>query len=130
LLGVGPTSDGEFVEGIYANMAVVADWMKKHGRALKGAPLPAAEKASVPATAAGKTRYLFALPRFSEGGMFEKDQLPAEDSALTLSAAAKPRAVRLLGGGRLEHAFADGTLTIQLPAAKRTKLVDVVEVDL
>jgi alpha-L-fucosidase len=131
LLGVGPTSDGEFVDEIYANMATVRDWMKKNGRALRGTqPLPPAEQASVPATAQGKTRYLFALPKFSEGGMFEKDQLPAEDAALTLRAAGKPRAVRMLGGARLEHAFVDGTLTIKLPAANRTKLVDVVEVQL
>jgi alpha-L-fucosidase len=130
LLGVGPTSDGELVDEIYANMGIVRDWMKKNGRALRGQPLPAAEQASVPATSLGKARYLFALPRFSEGGMFEKDLLPAEDTTLTLGAVTRPRAVRLLGGGRLEHSFADGTLTIQLPAAKRTKLVDVVEVDL
>jgi alpha-L-fucosidase len=130
LLGVGPTRDGEFVDGIYANMAIVRDWMKKNGRAVKAKPLPAAEQASVPATAEGKVRYLFALPRFKENGVFEKDLLPAEDATVTLDAVSKPRSVRLLGGARLEHTFADGTVTIKLPAAKRTKLVDVVEVTL
>ena len=128
---MGPTRDGEFVDGIYANMAIVRDWMKKNARAVKGTqPLPAPEQASVPATAQGKTRYLFALPAFKEGGMFEKDLLPAEDTTLTLKTASKPRAVRLLAGARLEHSFADGTVTIKLPAAQRTPLVDVVEVTL
>jgi alpha-L-fucosidase len=131
LLGVGPTSDGEFIDGIYANMAVVRDWMTTNGRAVKGTqPLPAPEQASVPATAQGKSRYLFALPRFIDGGKFEKDLLPPEDTTLTLKTSSRPKAVRLLSGEALEHSFADGTVTIKLPAAKRTKLVDVVEVTL
>jgi alpha-L-fucosidase len=130
LLGIGPTSDGELVDGIYANMAIVRDWMKRNAPAVKARPLPGTEQASVPATAQGKVRYLFALPRFSEGGMFEKDLLPSEDATLTLNAVTRPKAVRLLAGGRLEHSFADGTVTIKLPAARRTKLVDVVEVTL
>jgi alpha-L-fucosidase len=131
LLGVGPTSDGEFVDEIYANFGTVGAWMKKNGRAVRGTqPLPGSERASVPATSLGKTRYLFALPRFTEGGAYEKDLLPPVDERLTLDAVTRPRAVRLLGGPRLKHAFADGTVTIELPAAQRTKLVDVVEVDL
>jgi alpha-L-fucosidase len=131
LISVGPTADGELIDEIYANMAAVGAWMKKNGKAVRGAqPLPAAEKASVPATAQGKTRYLFALPKFTEGGAYEKDLLPAEDTTLTLSAASKPKSVRLLGGAKLPCTFADGTVTIPLPAAKRSKLVDVVEVTL
>lgn len=131
LISVGPTAHGEFIPEIYQNMAVVGAWMKKHGRAVRGAqPLPAAESASVPATARGKTRYLFALPRFADGGAYEKDLLPPEDTTLTLSAAGKPRAVRLMGGARLPHVHDGQTTTITLPAARRTRLVDVVEVDL
>jgi alpha-L-fucosidase len=139
LLSVGPTADGELVDEVYANIAAVGAWMKKNGRAVRGAqPLPAGEQASVPATAAGnrqgkmKTRYLFALPKFAGAGTFEKDLQPPEDATLTLTAAGagKPRAVRLLGGPPLKHSLRDGTLTITLPARQRTKLVDVVEVDL
>jgi alpha-L-fucosidase len=131
LLGVGPTSDGEFVEDIYQNMAVVEGWMKRNGPAVKAAPLPAEESASVPATAAGETRYLFAVPAFTEGGRFDKDQLPAADVELTLKGVAKPRAVRLLSGGPpLKYSYADQALTVALPAARRTKLVDVVRIDL
>jgi alpha-L-fucosidase len=136
LLGVGPTSDGEFVQGIYDNMAIVGGWMKRNGRSVRGAqPLPAAESASVPATSAGRSRFLFALPRFKgddkSKGKFEADLLPATDESLTLKAAGKPKAVKLLAdGSKLDFTVADGVITVQLPAGKRSNLVDVVQVDL
>jgi alpha-L-fucosidase len=131
LISVGPTLDGELIPEIYENMAAVGAWMKKNGAAVRGAqPLPEGETATVPATAAGKTRYLFALPRFSKDGAYEQDLLPAEDSDLVLRGVKKPKAVRLRGGARLEHTFADGALTVKLPHAQRTNLVDVVEVSL
>jgi alpha-L-fucosidase len=133
LLGVGPTSDGEFVGGIYDNMAIVAGWMKRNGRAVQGAaPLPATETASVLATSSGHTRFLFALPRFKgEKGKFEADQLPPSDETVTLKAATAPRSVKLLGdGSALKYTVNDGSITVELPAAKRTKLVDVVAIDL
>jgi alpha-L-fucosidase len=132
LLGVGPTSDGELVDEIYRNMAVVAGWLKTNGRSVQGTqPLRAGESATVPATATGTTRYLFALPAFTEGGRFEKDLLPAADATLTLKGVGKPRSVRLLGDGRaLAHRYNDGAVTVELPAARRTKLVDVVRIEL
>jgi alpha-L-fucosidase len=131
LLGVGPTKDGEFCDGIYQNMAVVADWMKHNAASVKGTrPLPATESASVPATAAGSTRYLFAAPKFN-GGMMEADRLPPADESLTLKGIAEPAKVRLLGDGTsLKYTYTDRVLTVELPAAQRTKLVDVVQVDL
>jgi alpha-L-fucosidase len=132
LLGVGPTADGEFVPGIYQNMAVVGDWMKVHRPALAGTtPLPAGETASVPATAGRRARYLFALPTFKEGGRFEKDLLPPTDVTLRLEGASHPRAVRLMKDGKpVPFRFADKVLTVELPAARRTNLPDVVKVDL
>jgi len=131
LLGVGPMATGEFCDGIYENMAVVSGWMKTNGAAVKGTkPLPATETASVPATADGTTRYLFALPQFKDGGMFEKDLLPATDTTLTLTGTAKPASVKLLGdGSALKYDYSGTTLSVQLPAAKRTRLVDVVQVE-
>jgi alpha-L-fucosidase len=99
-------------------------------------PLPASESASVPATARKQTRYLFALPAFKpateEGrvGRFKADLLPPADTTLTLRGVTRPRKVRLLGGAPLPHQFADGLLTIELPATRRTNLPDVVEVEL
>ncbi len=132
LLGVGPKSSGEFCDGIYENMTVVGDWMKRNSAAVKAVkPLTSGETASVPATSAGATRYLFALPRFKDGGAYEQDLLPATDATLTLTGAGKPvRVVLTSDGSELKHEYAGKTLTITLPAAKRTKLVDVVRVDL
>jgi alpha-L-fucosidase len=132
LLGVGPTSDGEFVPGIYENMAIVGAWMKKNRAAVAGTkPLPADESASVPATAAGAVRYLFVLPAFKEGGRRAGDLLPAADLTLSLKGAPKPKTVRLLAdGARLPFKYTDGVLTVDVPAAKRGTLVDVVRVEL
>jgi phage baseplate assembly protein gpV len=49
---------------------------------------------------------------------------------LTLTTAARPAKVVLMAdGSALKSDYANGTLTVQLPAAKRTKLVDVVQVE-
>jgi hypothetical protein len=57
--------------------------------------------------------------------------IPAADETLTLSGIARPAAVSMLRDGSMaKSTFADGVLTVQLPAASRTKLVDVVEVQL
>src|SRR5581483_9666980 len=85
LLSVGPTKDGEFCDGIYHNMAEVADWMKHNAASVKGTkPLPANESASVPATSAGASRFLFAAPKFKQGGAFPQDLLPPAEETLTL----------------------------------------------
>lgn len=131
LLGVGPTRDGEFVPEIYQHMGEVAAWMKQNSPSVLGAtPLPASESASVPATARSQTRYLFAIPKFS-GDPTPDNQEAAKDSTLTLSGVGKPTSVSLLGGGKvLEYTYADGKVTVKLPATDRTKLVDVIEVKL
>lgn len=130
LLGVGPTRDGEFVDGIYKNMAAVAEWMKQNAVSVKdGAkPLPETESASVPATMKGNTRYLFAIPKFNDpfGA-----PLTASDETLTLKGVHQPKSVKLLGdGSALQFTYADGAVNVQLPASKRTQLVDVVQVEL
>jgi alpha-L-fucosidase len=132
LLGVGPTSDGELVSGIYDNMGVVAGWMKRNGRAVRDAlPLPASETGSVPATSAGRTRFLFALPKFKDKGMFEADRVAPTDEILTLKGAGTPRAVKLLAdGSALPYTVQDDVISVQLPAGKRSNLVDVVAIDL
>ncbi len=131
LLGVGPTATGEFCDGIYKNMAVVADWMKHNGASVHGTrPLPSSESASVPATASDSVRYLFAVPQF-DGGAYDENLVSPTSQTLTLKGVHKPTAVKLLGdGSALDYAYADDTLKVELPAAKRTKLVDVVEISL
>src|SRR6185437_11117170 len=132
LLGVGPTKDGEFVDDIYKNMAIVADWLKQNGVAVKGTkPLPPDESASVPAVTSGSTRYLFVSPSFKPGGSYQADLLPPADDTLTLRGVDKPKNVKLLrDGSPLTYSYTDNIVTIQFPASRRTELVDVVEVAL
>lgn len=132
LLGIGPMPNGDLEPESYASMAAVASWMKVNGAAVKqGNPLPEGETASVPATASGATRYLFALPKFKGNSAYEADRLPPADEALTLRGIDRPRTVVLLrDGSALKYTFADGVLNLALPAASRTSLVDVVRVDL
>ncbi len=132
LLGVGPMASGEFCPGIYDNMAKIREWMQRNRLAVTAAkPVPAGETASVPATASGSTRYLFALPSFKAGGAYEKDLLPPADATLTLTGASQPaRVVLASNGAALKHNYAGATLSIYLPANQRTSLVDVVQVEL
>jgi alpha-L-fucosidase len=93
-------------------------------------PLPAAESASVPAVASATSRYLFAAPAFKDGGSYERDLLPATDETLTLKGVSTPTDVKLLSdGSSLKYSYADQTVIIQLPASRRSKLVDVVQVE-
>jgi alpha-L-fucosidase len=132
LPSVGPKADGSMPDAVYQNMKVFAGWMKTNGRSVKGVKqLPATEWASVPATAANNVRYLFAIPEFRDGGMYEKDRMPAKDTALVLKGVGHPRAVKLLGSGKpLKYIYAANQLTVHLPASLCTGLVDVVQVDL
>ncbi len=136
LPSVGPMANGEMPDDVYENLAIVGSWMKANGASVKGTqPLPADETASVPGTSSGSTRYLFALPQFKDGGqnnqVYAEDIVPAQDETLTLGGVRQPAGVKLLGdGSKLEWSYTNGTLSIKLPAAKRTTLVDVAEVDL
>jgi alpha-L-fucosidase len=131
LISVGPMANGAFCDEIYQNFAIVQHWMEQNGEAVKHTkPLPKGETASVPATAQGEARYLFALPKFRPGGRFAKDLLPPADETVTLTGVAKPTAVKWLADGSpVEFAYADRKVTIQLPASHRTRMVDVVKVD-
>jgi alpha-L-fucosidase len=130
LIGVGPTKDGEFVPDIYKNFSVVGDWMKINRDAVtKAKALPKGETASVPASALGKTRYLFV--QANNKGKYAEDLLPATDAVLTLSGIDKPAKVTLTSDGSdLSFTHTDKTVTIRLPANKRSTGVDVVEIDL
>jgi len=131
-LGVGPMSTGEFTPEIYQNMDVVAGWMKQNGAAVRGTkPLPSDESASVPATASGQTRYLFLLPKFKDGGAYDKDMMPPDDVEVTLKGVVKPTSVKLLDSGEaLKFDFANNIVTVKITASVRTKLVDVVRIEI
>ncbi len=132
LLGVGPTADGEFCDGIYENMAVVEEWMQKNGESVRGTqPLGKGQKASVPATARGSVRYLFLLPAFRNNGAYDKDLLKPESCTVQLQGIDGVADVRLLAdGGKLAYRLEADTLKVDVPAERRTPLVDVVRVEL
>lgn len=132
LLGVGPMASGELCDEIYANMSVVAGWMKSNGESIRGTrPLSGGESASVPAVRSGSARYLFAIPAFKDNSAYEKDMLEPAEVTLTLKGAGSPKSVKLLGDGSdLAWTIADGTIAVTLPASKRTRLVDVVKIQL
>ena len=141
LLDVGPMSDGELPDEVYTNMAVVADWMRVNGEAVHGTgPLPDGESANVPATArypmgtnSTMARYLFALPQFkSERAVYPEDQLLPQDATLTFSNnwMGTPLSATLLrDGSKLDFTCTNNVVTVQLPAAKRSNLVDVVKLE-
>jgi alpha-L-fucosidase len=132
LLGVGPMASGEFCDGVYENMEIVANWMKINSAAVRDTePLPAAESASVPATASGSARYLFLVPVFEKDGAYDKDLLPAKDATIKLKGVSKPVAAKLLTDSKpLDFDFTADGVTIKVPATRRTRLVDVVQLDL
>jgi len=132
LLGVGPTADGVFPDAVYKNMKVVGKWMKDNGVSVQDVQqLPAGETASVPATARGSHRYLFAIPEFKNNGKYDEDRLPAKDTTITLKTAVKPATVSVLGSGKkLKFTYTDNQVFIELPANLRTDLVDVIKVEL
>jgi alpha-L-fucosidase len=133
LLGIGPMRTGDFSLKAYENMKVVAGWMSKNGDSIRGTtPLSKGESASVPAVAKGASRFLFAIPTFKDGGSFAKDFVPPSDVTVTLSGiSAKPTSVRLLGDGTpLAFRVIGDAVTIELPASRRSELVDVVHVEL
>ena len=132
LLGIGPMSDGELTPDAYKNMAIVAEWMKANGPSVHDVtPLPKGETASGFATAAGDVRYLYAIPTFKGNKTTDDDMETPGAVTLTVKGVPQPVTVKLMGdASALQSSYADGTLTVELPKEKRTKLVDVVEVDL
>lgn len=136
---VGPMANGELQPQVYTNFEVFHDWMKANGESVHDVtPLPDGESASVPATASGSARYLFALPEFKAGtnayfngggAVYPEDLLPPKNETLTFTGkSGKPHSATLLrDGSALKFSYTDNTTSVQLPAAKRSKLVDVVK---
>jgi alpha-L-fucosidase len=133
LLNVGPDANGELPVAAYRNLATVAAWMKFNRLAVQAGALPEGESASVPATAAGRRRYLFAVPVYTKPERaFDADLVPPGDRDMVLDGlAAAPQSVMLLADGQaVPSEFKAGRLTVHLTAARRTTLPDVVEVRL
>jgi alpha-L-fucosidase len=100
-------------------MKEFGDWVRQNGESVFGAKdAPEGENANVPLTAREGVRYLMAVPSFQE-------------TRIEWRGTRKPASVRLLcNGAELAHTYQDGFLRVELPADKRTALVDVVKVQL
>jgi len=135
LLSIGPDKNGELPAEAYANMSVVAGWMKANGESVRQTkPLPRGETASCYATANGNSRYLFHVPAYKPGyswkGPFVSDRAPQQEVALTFTGGAPAKAVTLLGDGQPLAFKQDGAaLNITLPVNRQGGLVDVVKVE-
>jgi alpha-L-fucosidase len=119
LVNVGPRPDGDLPDIVYSRLAETAAWMSHSGKSLIGPhPGPYPELCNVPVTTAGGTLFLHALPGFA--------------APLKLKIPTRPRSVALLRTGEpLPHTLtAIGELTVAMPQALRTGLVDVVAVQM
>jgi len=118
LLGFGPMGNGDLAPDAYTNMAKLEKWMDKNGEAIHGtARLPKTEQASVLGVAKGNIRYLYLKPT-------------TKDQKVTLNCK-KPTSVLFLEDGKpLPFTWKDQQLTINVPAARRSKLYDVIKITL
>lgn len=116
LLNVGPAPDGTMPEGFYERCEELAAWMAHSKEAVIGTlPTPGDERANVPITRREEVWYLHALP--------------GHEGPVELRGVAMPRRVVLLATDEQLGYDRDGDrLRINLPADRRTGLVDVIAV--
>jgi alpha-L-fucosidase len=123
LLNFGPTKDGDFTEDMYGCLHDFAAWMKTNGAAINGAKaLDSTETASVPATARKNHRYLFLIPKPGESAVAQRIVLKTKLSV---------KKVSMLGRKDTPaYKLEKETLTVFMPAAERSTLADVIDVEL
>jgi alpha-L-fucosidase len=116
LINMGPRPNGELPEVAYQRLAEFGEWMGHSGAAVMDVtPAPETVSANVPVTCRDKTWFLHALP-----GM--KDPI-------RVNGAPRPAEAKLLRTGTPAAVRAEGDAwTVEIPAAQRTALVDVVSV--
>ncbi|WP_135546431.1 alpha-L-fucosidase [Paenibacillus cymbidii] len=116
LLNVAPDGNGELPELCYRRMLELKEWMKMNGEAVNGVTgIPVPEACNVPATRSGNTWYCHLLP--------------CHEGVIRIQGITCPQSVTLLWiRQEAAVAFADRTLTIEVPDNFRTEQVDVVKV--
>ena len=118
LANVGPMADGSMPPEALEAWKVIGAWKKQSGESvfdITGGNFP--EKANQPVTLKGNNRmYVHAFPNFHK--------------ALIVQEVAKrpSRVVLLRTGEEVPFEYKNNTLTIQIPAHKRTRMVDTVKV--
>jgi alpha-L-fucosidase len=129
LADIAPRPNGEMPDQFYVRCAELEAWMK-HSRAAifdieGGGVYPTT--CNVPVTIAGENWYLHSPPKHWSPGW----GYPARIDSLNLQDIPRPAQVILLRTGEtlpLDYAETSRTLTVTIPMAKRTELVDVVRV--
>ena len=130
MLNFGPTKDGVFSDEMIARLHEIAAWSNINKVAITGTQaLDSSEKASVPATASGKHRYLFVMPIVSNK---LSSKIPSLESTVVIfNTHSTIKGIKLLGKTEeVRYTAEGGVVTIQIPAAIRTTNGDVVDVEL
>jgi alpha-L-fucosidase len=119
LLNTGPTATGDLPAVAYERMREFGAWIQKNEEAVFGtSDPPPSEQANIPVTARQGIRYLHLVPSF-------------KGSIVELHGINQPKSVRLLGREQpLRCEWNEGTLKVEVPSDLRTKLVDVVKIEL
>lgn len=118
LINVGPRPGGELPEAAYQRLAELSGWMRHSGAALMDVgPGSWPEDCNVPFTVKGNLRYLLVPPGLK--AMVELKRTP-RPSEVRLVRTGEPVAFRFEGEERR------GTVSFDLPAGRRSGLVDVV----
>ncbi|HSC51996.1 MAG TPA: alpha-L-fucosidase [Phnomibacter sp.] len=123
LLNYGPTKDGVLSPEMYKSLGEFASWMKVNSVSIKGTQgIDSTESASVPATQNKNHRYLFLLAPNTKATI--------ADEKIVFTTNKNINAVRLLGHKeKLYYGVKEGKLTIVVPAAIRSALPEVIEVE-
>lgn len=125
LLNFGPDKTGQFDANEYQRLDEIAAWMRTNGASVQGASaINTGEAASVPATAKGKYRYLFlTAPADAKATM--------KDEMVTFKTDSAPKHISLMAGNnKLNYTVSNGTIAIEVPARLRSRMVDVVCIEL
>lgn len=129
LLNFGPTKDGVFSDGMISRLHEIATWMKtNHAAITNTVSLDDTETASVPATAAGKHRYLFIMPDVINKLSAASNK--TDVLSVTFTTPAQVKRIKIMGSNTtLQYTVTAGQVSIQVPASVRTINGDVIDVE-
>lgn len=116
LVNVGPRPNGELPDVVFERFAEVETWMRHSRDSVIGArPGPSSSPCNVPVTVNGDREFLHALPDFAGRIAYHRAHIP---SSVTLLRTGRP----------LQYMYSEGILSVDIPPAERTPLIDVVAV--
>ena len=127
---------GDLAPAAYENMQQLKAWIDRNKEAVyEVRPLPDGEESSVLASVRNRHRYLYLVREFSmvgtRSGTGEEHMLPVDDLTVTFKGVDNPvdEVVYLPTGEFLAYSREEnGRLSIDVPAEKRSRLVDVIRI--